>query len=563
MSSGLNARIATIVLVFLVCLLIISPNFISFSKDHFLSKSKLRYGLDIQGGIHLVMGVDVNEALRQNLLRTGEGLVRHAKTEALSATDIKLKTGSTNEMVLTYTKAEEKGAITDFITKYYSNLFITDSEGQTISLQSSDVYTEQTKKEVVDQAIETIRNRIDEFGVSEPSITAQGSDRILMQLPGIDDAARAKELINKTARLEFMLVDNTEVNLPALIQDAEKAGNYKLGQNGLKYSEYIRRLNADLASKLPPKTHILFGKQENVESLEMGRIPYLLRSDTGLGGDSLRNARISTGEFNEPEVNLTFNPEGAQKFADLTGNNIGRQLAIVLDDMVYSAPSLQGRIPDGNARITLGGGRDYNQMFEEAKTISMALRAGALPARLEQLEERTVGPSLGADSISAGLKASYIGAALIFIFMIFYYRTFGLLACFGLCVNILMLLTGLTMIDATLTLPGIAGIALTLGIAVDANVIINERIKEELARGANFQAAVREGYEKAFSAIMDSNITTIATCLVLIYFGSGPVRGFGVTLTVGLITSMFTAIFFTRTIVDTLLYKFKVNKISI
>jgi len=559
--SGLNWRIFGVAAVVLLALLVISPNFVKYPEGSFLNKSKIRYGLDIQGGTHLVMGVEVDEILKEQLYRVGEAIQKHVMDEKLNVKAVHPHPGDKMKVDLEV-EPSDTSKVRQFIEKNYNSVTVSEEAGKLV-LSTVDTYSQEKKKETINQAIETIRNRIDQFGVAEPSITAQGSDRILIQLPGIEDANQAKDLINKTAKLEFNIVENAQINLVQLITDAEKNGNYSLGgPKGLKYTAYVKRLNEDLASKLPPKTKILFEKNQNVESIEQGRTPLLLRTDTDLDGQNLRDASIAIGEYNQPEVSLSFDAEGTRKFSDLTGANVGRQMAIVLDDVVYSAPVINQKIPGGNARITLGG-RNYNQMMEEAKTIAMALRAGALPAKLEQLEERTVGPSLGADSIKAGVQASYIGAAIIFVFMLIYYKAVGFVGNLGLLVNFILLLAGLTMVDASLTLPGIAGIALTLGMAIDANVIINERIKEELTRGADFEAALREGYAKAFSAIFDSNLTTIATSIVLIYFGTGPVRGFGVTLIVGLITSMFSAIFFTRTVLDILVYKFKVRKLSV
>lgn len=560
-SSSLNWRIVTIIFVTLVGILVISPNFVNYPKDSFLSKSKIRYGLDIQGGTHLVMGVEVEEILVQQLQRLGEAIQKQLTDEKLGVKSVQQRAGDKMKLDLDV-EAADTSKIKEFISKNYNTVSVSEENGKLV-LTTIDTYSNEKKKDTVNQAIETIRNRIDQYGVAEPSITAQGSDRILIQLPGIENSADAKDLINKTAKLDFMLVDYSKVDIGALIAEAEKKGNYTLGgETGLKYPEYIRKLNEDLAGKLPAKTRILFMKNENVESIEKGSQPYLLRTDTDLGGGNLRDASIRIDEYGKPEVNMTFDGEGTHKFAALTKANVNKQMAIVLDDSVYSAPNIQGEIPNGSARITMGG-RDYQKTMKEAKTISMALRAGALPARLQQLEERTVGPSLGQDSITAGVRASYIGAALIFLFMLVYYKTIGLVANLGLIVNALLILAGLTVIDASLTLPGIAGMALTLGMAVDYNVIINERIKEELRRGANFHAAVREGYHRAFTAIFDSNITTVATSAVLIYFGTGPVRGFGVTLIVGVVASLFSSIFFTRTVVDILLYKFKIQKLSI
>ncbi|MEQ1878313.1 MAG: protein translocase subunit SecD, partial [Bdellovibrionia bacterium] len=424
-------------------------------------------------------------------------------------------------------------------------------------------YEDNQKKDIVQHAIETLRNRIDEFGVSEPSITAQGSDRILIQLPGLEDATRAKELINKTARLDFMMVHEKigGEELQGWISDAEKAGAYSIEK--MKYSDYVKRLNEDLKAKFPPNTKILFAKNEQARDIQSGKVPYIVETNNGLGGDSLRDAFVTMGEYNEPEISMNFKPAGALKFDELTGSNSGRQMAIVLDDVVYSAPNIKERISTGSARITLGGGRDYNTQLEEAKMISMALRAGALPAKLEQLEERTVGPSLGSDSVAAGMKATIIGALLVLGFMLIYYKVFGIFANLALMLNVAMIYAGLTVLEATLTLPGIAGIALTIGMAVDANIVINERIKEELRRGLNFAAAFREGYQKAFIGVFDSHVTSALTCVVLIYYGTGPVRGFGVTLLIGLVASLFTAIFVTRTIVDYLLNRRKITSIPI
>ena len=268
-------------------------------------------------------------------------------------------------------------------------------------------------------------------------------------------------------------------------------------------------------------------------------------------------------EYGSPQVKIRFNPMGGKKFADLTGNNVGRQIAVVLDKRIKSAPNVQNKIPNGEGVITLGGGRNSEQMMEEAKMISTALRAGALPATLEQLEERTVGPTLGADSINKSKQAGLLGAFLVLIFMVLYYRSLGVIADLALLLNIGMIIAALTSLGATLTLPGIAGIVLTMGMAVDANVIIYERIKEELRKGSGLALAVKEGFDRAFWAIFDSNITTMATCVVLIYFGTGPVRGFGVTLLIGLVTSMFTAIFVTHALIDMLMVKFGMTKVSI
>jgi len=347
-----------------------------------------------------------------------------------------------------------------------------------------------------------------------------------------------------------------------LVKKAEETGNYALGKDGLRYPDYIKRINADLKGKLPANTLLTFEKLENAASLEGGKRPWLLKSDTGLGGDQLEDAYVRPDQYGAPEVQFKLSGEGRRRFADITGANVGKVMAIVLDEVVQSAPQIKGRIDTDTAVITLGGGRDYKTATEEANLIATALRAGALPAALTQLEERTVGPSLGADSIAKGELAAVVGCMLIFIFMAVYYRGLGLVADLSLALNFLLTLAVLTSLGATLTLPGIAGLALTIGMAVDANVIIFERIKEELRRGVSAQVAIREGFSNAFSAIFDSNVTAVSTSVVLLIYGTGPVKGFAMTLIAGIITSMFSAVFFAHTILDILVVKFNMRKIA-
>jgi preprotein translocase subunit SecD len=322
-------------------------------------------------------------------------------------------------------------------------------------------------------------------------------------------------------------------------------------------------LNQDLKSKLPEKTMVLFEKSENAQTMEAGKIPFLLSTDTGLGGEALSDAFVSFNQYQAPEVALRFSPAGATRFKDLTGSHIGKRMAIVLDKVVKTAPVIQTQIGDGQAVITLGRGPNPEKSMDEAKMISTALRAGALPATLSQLEERRVGPTLGADSIHKAQMASWIGAILIITFMLLRYRSMGVVSDVVLGINVLSVLALLTSFGATLTLPGIAGIALTVGFAVDANVLINERMREELHKGASFAMAVREGYSRAMSAILDANITTAATAFVLLYFGTGPVKGFAVTLLIGIVTTLFANVFVSKVIVDTLVHRFGVKKLSV
>ncbi len=368
---------------------------------------------------------------------------------------------------------------------------------------------ENAKADAVDRALEIIRNRVDQFGVKEPSILKQGADSILIQLPGITERDRAIELIGRTAQLEFRLVSDD----PELLKQAIEGR--LLDEYELKYID---------------------------------KEPILVRKKASLAGDTLVDARVSfESQFGSPYVSLKFSPQGAKIFSQVTGENISKRLAIVLDGNVHSAPVIREKIPSGEAQIS------GQFSMDEASDLAIVLRAGALPAPILIEEERTVGPSLGRDSVNSGLRSTYIGLVLVFLFMLIYYFLAGLIADIALILNFVIILGALGYFHATLTLPGIAGLALSLGMAVDANVLINERIREELKIGRSLKAAIGAGYNKAFSAIFDSNLTTLIAAILLFQFGTGPIKGFAVTLTIGLIASMFTAIVVTRVILDILI----------
>lgn len=561
--ENLRLRTIGVVLGLVISLVWVVPNMVDVSKTWWPTKKKINYGLDIQGGLHLVMGVDVEGVVSEGTMRLGSVLQAELAKEGMPAAQVKTPKASQGEIEIAFDTAETKEKVSGYMSSRYDTVLQKMSEeGTAMVYRYYDAYLMDYKNRVIQQAIETIRNRIDEFGVAEPSISQQGTDRILVQLPGMADAEKAKALINTAAKLDFMLVeDKSPDELQAMITEAEKAGGYSLGQ--LKYSEYIARLNKDLAGKLPEKSLILFEKAENAQNLETGRIPMLVRNDTGLDGGALDDAYVSFNEYGAPEVALRFNAMGSNLFKNLTGKNVGRRMAVVLDKVIKTAPNIQTEIGNGSAVITLGGGRDREKSLEEAKMIATSLRAGALPASLQQLEERRVGPTLGADAINAAKRASYIGAILVILFMFFRYKAMGIVSNISLALNILGVFALLSWIGGTLTLPGIAGIALTVGFAVDANVLINERIREEMNKGSSFLAAVKEGYSRAMSAILDANITTAATAVVLLYFGSGPIRGFAVTLLIGIVTTMFANVFASKVIVDTLIHKFGVKKLSV
>ena len=379
--------------------------------------------------------------------------------------------------------------------------------------------SETAKIDAAERAVEVVRNRVDQFGVRETSIQKQGDDEIVVQLPGVTDRERALDIIGKTAMLEFKVVSN----------DSDK-------------------LKEALAGKVPDGYELKYTEDDGA--------PVLLEKTASLTGDTLTNAEVhfSQSQFNEPVVGLKFNATGAKKFAEITAANVGKRLAIVLDGKVQSAPNIREAIPSGEAVIT---GRFS---VEQAQDLALILRVGALPAPMHVEEERTIGPLLGQDSINKGIKAGLAGIAFVFLFMAVYYLISGVIADIALIFNLLMILGCLGAlpyifpgISATLTLPGIAGIVLSLGMAVDANVLINERIREELATGKSLRAAVNAGYSRAFTAIFDSHLTNLIAAFFLFQFGTGPIRGFAVTLTIGVIASLFTAIVVTRSILEVLM----------
>ncbi|MCY4320832.1 MAG: protein translocase subunit SecD, partial [Bdellovibrionaceae bacterium] len=540
------------------------PNFISLENlPWWPSKNKLVYGLDIQGGLHLVLSADVDEIIQERLSRQAVDIKAELKKE-----DIELETSTNIKkpffISLQFKTESDKNQAEEWIKKsdFSSNLQILESKSNSIKLSYYETRVNTLKEQAIKQSIEVIRNRIDEFGVSEPLISAQGEDRILVQLPGIEDSKRAKELIQKTARLELAIV-NTDFppeKLQPLIQALEVEGNYSLENSSMTYREYVKKINIDLKEKLPENSRVVFEKAPSALTIKAGKIPYLLDMSQSVQGGLLEDASVAFDpDTNNPLVSFRFQPEGRKIFSDLTGKSIGKQLAVILDNVLKSAPVIQSRISD-RGQISLGTG-NYDKMLDEANMIATSLRAGALPAHLKQLEEKTVGPTLGQDSIDKGKKAGIIGLLLVILFMFIYYRSLGVIANFSLVANMYFLLALMSSLSATLTLPGVAGIILTIGMAVDANVIIFERIKEELRKGASLKLAIRDGFGNAFSAILDANITTAIVCFVLIYFSSGPVKGFAVTLFCGILSSLWTAVFLSRTFMDFLIVRFNWKKI--
>ena len=544
-----------------------APNFYEFKEEQWwISKEKLVYGLDIQGGLHLVMGVKTDEAIQEKVQSLIGDLKEALEKSKVKVTNIKILKEKTGQVELSLEKPEDREKAKEVLEKEYPLMgsvrlrILKGSDEGILTLGYNEVELIRLRKEIANQVVEVIRRRIDEFGVSEPIITIQGDDRVLVQLPGIQNSARARDIIQRTAKLEFRLV-NQEIQTPQLLEwvkEAEEKNGYTLSLQ-LPYSEYVRKINEDLKDKIPENHLLVFQRAESSNSLLAGKIPVLVRTDSGVGGDILQTAFVSPDEFGNPQVSFNINVAGRKTFSELTGNNIKKPLAIILDKELKSMPIIQSRISD---RGSISMGRDNNQNIqEEAENIATVLRAGALPARLVKMEERTVGPTLGRDSIEKGKKAGILAGVLVIIFMLLYYKTLGLVANAALCMNVLCLLALLTSLGATLTLPGVAGIILTIGMAVDANVIIYERLKEELKKGSSLILAVRDGYKYALSAILDANITTAIVCVVLMSFGTGPIRGFAVTLFCGIITSIFTAVFVSRTVLNTLIRKFQLKRL--
>ncbi len=562
MIENLRTRIVICFIVFICTLIYVLPNFIKVPDNWWFSRDKIIYGLDIQGGTHLVMGVDVDGVIGEKMIRMAKVIGDDLSRDGVTGVTSKVDPQDKNQVLVSASSPEDIKKVQAYLNRNYPAALQIANEGSSLRIQYLSARIEETRKQIIDQAIGVLRNRIDEFGVAEPIIAAQGSNRIVVQLPGVKDAARAKELINRTARLAFQIVahDIEPQKLDEMIKKAETDGNYALGKEGLQYNKYVKRVNEDLKSKIPPNMQIAFQKNQAALTIEAGKIPFLLKTDMKVGGELLEDARVSAGEMGLPQVSFKISSEGRNQFGELTGKNLRQSMAIVLDDVIQSAPTIQAKITD-NGQISLGRG-NYNETLNEANFLATVLRAGALPAALEQLEERTVGPSLGADSVKAGATAAVTGCCLILIFMLLYYRTLGFVADMSLIFNFLLTVAILTSLGATLTLPGIAGLALTVGMAVDANVIIFERIKEEIARGATTKTAIREGFSHAFTAIFDSSITAVSTCAVLLYYGTGPVKGFAVTLIAGIVTSLFTGVFFSRTLLEFLVQRFDIKKLT-
>ncbi|MDA7599609.1 protein translocase subunit SecD [Alphaproteobacteria bacterium] len=494
-----------VLFVMLVGVVFALPNVMFNDKDgapSFLPGQPINLGLDLQGGSHLLMLVDMDVVLAERLSNITETIRQDFRTKKIRFSGLKI---SGEEVVITLRDAGDKEAAEQIFTDLGTGLRrIIDGATYRISYDEAGLAELQTR--TLEQSIEIIRRRIDPDGTKEPIIQRQGKDRVLVQLPGVDDPEVIKRLLGRTAKLTFQMVDLRMTAAEALDR-----------------------------GRTPPGTVLLPGDDDDGRS-------YVIEKRVIVSGELLDSATASFDQNNRPAVSFTLNATGAKRFGKATGENIGRPFAIILDGKVVSAPTIQSQI-FANGQIT----GEFS--VAETNELALILRAGALPAPLIVLEERSIGPGLGADSVAAGEIAAIVAIALVIIYMLLSYGTFGLMANVALVVNIILIIAALSAIQATLTLPGIAGIVLTMGMAVDANVLVFERIREELRRGRSVISAIDGGYQRAISTIIDSNLTTLFAATFLYIFGSGPIKGFAVTLAIGIITSLFTAVMVTRMLV--------------
>jgi preprotein translocase subunit SecD len=492
-------------------------------------KSSINLGLDLQGGIHLMLGVEADRHVASQTDRAAEDLKTALERKGIAVKRI-VREGNTAIRVELASPQSWNDART--VVAEFSSFDRRDDDqaAGTFRLVMNERRISQLRDDAIRQGLETIRNRIDQFGVSEPTITRQGSDQILIQLPGVQDTARAKALIGKTALLEFKLLDERTP------------------------------IDQALAGNLPETSEVLYGREVDKQTKAERKVPYVVQKRSLLTGAELTRAEVSAdpNSMGNWQVAIEFTSTGTRIFGEVTEQNVGRRLAIILDSTVYSAPRINERIPGGRAVIT------GQFTVDDARDLAIVLRAGALPAPVVILEERTVGPSLGTDSIRQGLIAIAGSAIVVFIFMLVYYRLSGLVADVALGLNLLILFACMAAIRATLTLPGLAGIALTIGMAVDTNILIFERIREEMRVGKTPRAAIEAGFRRALRTIVDTHLTVMGTAVILLSFGTSSVKGFGISLFIGLGASLFTAYFFTRLLFD-LLYmgRRKVDAISI
>ena len=476
----------------------------------------IQRGLDLKGGTHLVMRVNVGDATRLEVDQAMEALKAQSTKNNLPVPTARRINDTT---FIASPPAGISTADYERLAKDYLPSFdLSRTPEGAMQFKMKSVAESGIERDTIDHSVETIRNRVDALGVTEPLIAPESGNRIVIQLPGIDDPARVKDIIKTTAQLQFRMVE---------------------GNPGSD----VKTALASVPQNLQNEVDVLPGTREDELGRAAGTEFYAVRKTVPVTGTDLKNARVQKGRLGEPNVGFSLTPDGARKFGDLTGANVGRRLAIVLDNKVVSAPSIKTQITDQ-------GVIEGTFTSQQAADLALVLRSGSLPASLTTMEERTVGPSLGRDSIKQGVTASIIGFAALIIAVLVYYRGAGVNAVLALLLNLVIILGMMAFFGATLTLPGIAGIILTLGMAIDSNVLVFERIREELREGKTVRAAIENGFSRAFGTIIDTHMTTIISALFLFQFGTGPIKGFAVTLLIGLFASVFTAFFVSRVIFD-------------
>jgi preprotein translocase subunit SecD len=491
---------------------------------------KVRLGLDLKGGVHLVLRVQTDDALRIETDTTADRLREQLKTSNIPGATV--TNVSPTEFRVENVSSDQDAAFRSLVADLDPTYNRTPGAGgYTFTMRPN--IANQLREDAVNQALQTIDRRVNELGVAEPIISRHTQDdQILVQLPGVTDVARAKQIIRSTAQLELKLVEQGPFADEAQARQAH-SGN------------------------VPPDLQILPGNTGGtVQGGPRGTGFYVVRRVAAVTGRDLRNARVGVDQNNRPAVNFSLNSEGASRFGNFTGANIGRQLGIVLDNRVFSAPTIQARIDNEGIIENMGSN-------QEAGDLSLVLRSGALPANLTYLEERTVGPTLGADSVRAGVTAAIGGLMFVILFMLVYYKLAGFNALTSIVVNLLILLGLMAYLDAVMTLPGIAGFILTIGMGVDSNVLIFERIKEELHSAKGVKQAVAAGFDRVFLTILDTHVASLISAAFLFQFGTGPIRGFATTLTIGLLSNVFTAVFVSRTMFELILSRRQVAKLSI
>jgi preprotein translocase subunit SecD len=520
-SRSVSYRLLLFAAITVAAVVFLLPTFVRPAPSWWPWHQPVRLGLDLQGGTHLLYGVDIDQAVDTTLDRQMQDLERELRDAQIGASTLE-RDGQVIHLRLA--NVDKRSQVLDVLKDRFPGLVLVatpDAAPGEMSLTLEPREIQRVRDNVQEQALKIIRNRIDQFGVAEPTVQAQGSDEIVVQLPGIQDPERAKELIGRTALLEFKLLG-----------EGPQAGTVEHPGQGVQ---------------------VLYGRSETGR-----RQAYLVERRTLMTGDVLTDASVSPGSATEGmAVEFVLDARGAKQFGQVTTASVGRRLAIVLDGMVESAPTIREPITGGRGQIT--GRFD----FKEAQDLANVLRNGALPAPLKLLEERTVGPSLGKDSIRKGMLSFAVGTVLVIAFMLVYYRGGGAIADGALVLNVLILAGAFAAFGFTLSLPGIAGIVLTVGMAVDANVLILERIREELRLGKTPRAAIEAGYERAWYAIRDSNVTTFCSGLILFQFGTGPVRGFAVTLCMGILTSLITGVFGTRVVYDAVVSRRRLSTVSV